>query len=928
MIGRDEQARALVDFAATLREGEPRIALIAGRAGSGKTRLVTEAGARLRERRLRVLGGACLLMSTAGPPYLPLLTALRAGLPAEAPVLAALTGTRRVNRTQLFELIRLAVEGLARRERLILVMEDVHWADRATQDALLYLVGQATSGRWGLIATFRPEGRAAVGTDFVATLERRSALRLSLGTLSVDEVRAQAAAITGVRPSADEASLIYRRSGGIPLLVEEVVAAGTRDVPDHLRAMFLARVSALGEVVADVVGVCAVVDRGCDEDAIARILGRSVRQVREAAVTGVEWDLLIVDDHGYRIRHDLLKEAVYDALPPGHRRDLHGRVAQVLSRTSPQVPAELAHHWQRAGQAEESAEASLVAAASAERAQAPSAAHTHLQRVISLWPLMSDDLRARAGGRDEILRRAAVAAERDGAFADAVALTEERIMLDAGRPLVWERLARYRWQGGDGPGAQAAYEKAVEILPPDAPPEVQAKVLSGQAWFLGVSAQPERAAQLSDRALAAGTGIRDETVRWQVLLSWGIARLDRQEGLTALEEARRVAVSLDAGYEVAISDLWRNVSLRNLGRFRECEAVLTTGIRYVAAHGLGRSVEAALLYMVAELMLELGRWDEAAAAIDANRGRGVQGVPGYFTSGYRARLAAWRGEGDVLAEACAETSALAAAIPQQPLPRAIALLGQAESHLWSGRSEEAVSLAVEALGHAGADPYCRVDALATLVRAEADAAATSRMHGRTYVPELSVDEILRRVREWSLPDHDQICAFMATVRAEVERLNGSRDPSPWSDAVNAWLAGEDPYRLAYARWRLGWALLGRRSGRSGAAEQLELARETASALGAEPLRTAIDDLVKASRLHVGRVPGQVGPPALEAGLTSRELEVLPLLAAGRSNVEIAEILVISPRTVGVHVSRILHKLGASRRTEAADIARRTGLLDR
>jgi DNA-binding CsgD family transcriptional regulator len=328
--------------------------------------------------------------------------------------------------------------------------------------------------------------------------------------------------------------------------------------------------------------------------------------------------------------------------------------------------------------------------------------------------------------------------------------------------------------------------------------------------------------------------------------------------------------------------------------------------------------------MVAELMLELGRWDEAAAAIDANRSRGVEGVPGYFTSGYRARLAAFRGQDEVLAEAFAETSKQAAAIPQQPVPQAIALLARAESYLWSGRSEDAVSAAAAALSLAGADLYCRADALASLARAEADVAAKSRMHGRSYLPEVPAGDILRRAREWSMPDHDQIRAFMATVRAEVDRMNGAREPGPWWDAVNAWSAADDPYRLAYARWRLGWALLGSWSGRTEATKQLELARQTASALGARPLQTAIDHLVTTSRLHIGTPPGS---GAHAAGLTGRELEVLPLLAAGRSNAEIAEILVISPRTVGVHVSRILHKLGATRRTEAADIARRTGLFD-
>jgi DNA-binding CsgD family transcriptional regulator len=168
-------------------------------------------------------------------------------------------------------------------------------------------------------------------------------------------------------------------------------------------------------------------------------------------------------------------------------------------------------------------------------------------------------------------------------------------------------------------------------------------------------------------------------------------------------------------------------------------------------------------------------------------------------------------------------------------------------------------------------------------------------------------------------------AFTLTVRAEAERMEGSREPEAWRTAVEAWTAADDPYWTAYARWRLGWALLRSRTGRADATRELRSAHQAATTLGANPLRAAIEELVAAARLRVGASPAATA--AVDLGLTARELEVLPLLAAGRTNAEIADLLVISPRTVDVHVSRILHKLGASRRTEAADFARRAGLLD-
>jgi DNA-binding CsgD family transcriptional regulator len=352
--------------------------------------------------------------------------------------------------------------------------------------------------------------------------------------------------------------------------------------------------------------------------------------------------------------------------------------------------------------------------------------------------------------------------------------------------------------------------------------------------------------------------------------------------------------------------------------------VLRAGLRYVAAHGLSRSVEAALYYMLAERLIELGRWDEAAAVLEANRGRDVGGIPAYFTTGYRARLAAFRGETEVVAEAAAETFARATEIPQQPLPHAIALLAEIEQSLWSGSPERAVSSAVEALRLSEGDLECAADALAVLARAEADAADQCRLHGQPYTPVVATDDLLRRAHEGDLPAHARVHALTLMVRAEAERMNGTRDPDAWRTAVEAWTAAADPYWAAYARWRLGWALLRSRSGRTEATRELRSAHQAATTLGANPLRAAIEDLVAAARLQVGSSPAAT--LAVDLGLTGRELEVLPLLAAGRTNAEIADLLVISPRTVGVHVSQILHKLGASRRTEAADLARRAGLL--
>jgi hypothetical protein len=507
MVGRDAELAALSEFLVGLREREPGVALVYGRAGMGKTRLISEAARRWRGA-ARVLVGGCL---PEGPPYTPLVAALHPALPPAAPVARMLVGGQTATRSELFDALGASLAGLAERSPLILVIEDLHWSDRATRDALAYLVTQAQVGRWGLVATLRYEGPLTRGemATFTDVLERRPVLRVTLEPLDPGQVADQVAGITGTPPSAELAAAIHRRSGGIPLLVEELVAAGDQGLPDHLRGLFLARLHEHGPEVAEVLQVFAVAET-CDELVVAEVLGWDVAAIAPAVRRCVDADLVTADPAGYRFRHDLLREAVYDAVPPGRRRELHGLVAAALVGRSEVDPAALAGHWQRAGVADQAAPAHLAAAERAERLHAPVAAHQHLERVVEAWPTLSPAAQAACGPRDELLRRAALAAERSGAFARAASLTEERLTVATDGPaeqaLRWERLARYRWESGDGSGSRAAYEEAVRILPRDAPAATRAKVVSGLAWHLAATFDYAAARTWSDKAMAACGG--------------------------------------------------------------------------------------------------------------------------------------------------------------------------------------------------------------------------------------------------------------------------------------------------------------------------------------------------------------------------------------------------------------------------------------
>lgn len=932
LVGRDEELDDALTTLRGLSEHRPGVVVVGGPAGIGKTRFVRALADRLRAEGVRVMAGACLDLRAGAVPCVALIAAFRSVDPPAVQVLDALTGEVDMRRSRLFDLLRSTTAALARRRPTVLVVEDVHWSDRITRDALLYLVAMAREGRWALVVTVRDDELAArpAVQEFLDALGRDALLRVTLGGLARHAVAAQIAGIKAAPPAAEYADQVYRRTAGIPLLVEEVLAAeaaGVTGVPDHLRNLFLARVRRLGARPARAVDVVAAAGDRCDERLVAQVLGTSPAAAADALDRAVAANVLTADGTGYRTRHELLREAVYGAVPPARRRRLHSRLATALAAAPRPDPAALAHHWYQADEPSRAAAANLAAAALAERVHAPGELHIYLHRVLEHFAALPADQAEAVGGRAALLARAAEAAYLGGSFARAVELAEECLdwpAAPAELAVRWERLARYAWVSADGAGAQHAHERSVAALPDDAPAGIRTRVLAGYGWYLAMAGRADDARIWTGRALAAGDAGADQLDRCRALIAWGFAHAAEDAGLAALYEARDLAVGCDSGDELGRVHAALHLALRRPGRTAEREQMLRDGFSHAAAHGLDRSYAAVMRYLLAELLLDIGRWDEAEAILDHDFARQVTGLPSLFAHAFRARLAAARGE-RALAMACADrVAAHSADVPQQPYPIAIAWCAQAESCLWDGDAEPALSHAGRATAVA-TDPVCAAQAAAAHARAAADLAEHGRVHGRPGP-------------EWPDPDgdpyrpitdrHPLVPPFAATVRAELSRRDGRRDPGPWREAVAAWDEAPDPYRAAYCRWRLAHALLATRAGRPEARRALDAASTAASRLGARPLLESIGTLAATARIRMGDESPDDGPAgvAAELGLTHRELEIVPFLVAGRTNAEIAQALVISPRTVGVHVSRILRKLGAARRTEAADLARRRGLV--
>jgi DNA-binding SARP family transcriptional activator/DNA-binding GntR family transcriptional regulator len=422
-VGRVDELAELLVLLETASGGDGTAVLIGGRAGIGKSRLVHELGRRARVRGARVLEGRCIQLVGVGLPYLPFVDALRpvAGLPAiEAlagglqelprlvPDLAGAGGSeladsgRIESRLRLFQEVFLVLERLSADRPVVVVLEDLHWADASTLDLLAFLAHGAAKARVLLVGTYRAE---EVG--FGDPLKRlasglvgaRSAVTLELEPFDRDTVRALVAS-TGTAPSEQLVDTIFFRSEGNPLFAKQLLAATSRGdtaLPPALREMLLADVARLNANARSVLRVAAAAGRDAPYELLRAVTPLDELELAEALRQAVDLGLLIPDQAAgtFRFRHALFAEAVYETLLPGEREVLHERIARALAE-EPRLAlggaaaAESAHHWTAARRPTEALAASLQAATEAEKVSGLTEALGHVERVLALWDEVPD----------------------------------------------------------------------------------------------------------------------------------------------------------------------------------------------------------------------------------------------------------------------------------------------------------------------------------------------------------------------------------------------------------------------------------------------------------------------------------------------------------------------------------------------------------
>ncbi len=963
--------------------GRPSFVFVGGESGVGKTRLLREVEARARAHGARVLLGQCLELGGAQIPYAPLVSALRPlarGLAAEsaegpgalpaatrnalAELLPELGGTgRRADEEPSARQGRLFEAMLALLERsgpVLLAIEDLHWADGATRDFITFLVRSAREERLCLVVTYRSDElhRRHPLRPLLAELERSAGVeRLALERFDLGELAEQLEGILQEPAPAALAERLFGRSQGNPLYTEELLAAAEDgdgwQLPETLRDVLLARVERLAPASQTVVRTAAVLDRPITHGLLEAVAGLSPAELMDGAREAVAHQVLVISADGmYGFRHALVGEAVHNDLLPGEDTALHSRIAATLEQhpdllgdlPEATVAAELACHWRAAHELSRSLGASVRAGLAAKRLYAYEEAGRHFERALELWARVPDAEERAGMDRAEALRHAATCAIARGEASRSVALNREALAaLDAGaEPLraaaLHLRLGHSLRQAGAGRESFEAFDRAVELLPPG-PSAERARVLEERARVEMLFGDYTKTLATVTQALEEARAVGAELTEVRALITLGFTRAglgDEAEGLVTMREAyaRAGAIASPADRGRAAANLSELLDLA--GRTEEGLALAREELAEARKRPERTTFDAFLDVQECYLLSRLGRLGEARERLPARIPGEAISYAGIYWRYMRARLALLSGD---LAATRSELAQL------QRLSE-----GAAEPQWIEPRTEIEVELAVRAdrlddaraILQRAAPRILRSDEATRLVRmgwmaerVEADAAGRAHALGEPYEPVL--DALSAALRERAAgARYDEACAWGGMATAELARRrtllgDAPADAGPWDEVARAFDAIALPLPAAYARFRAGEAHV-TAGDRAAAAVPLREAAAIAERTGAALIGEDVAALARRARidlrepaLEAGAAPEPDDSPVARLGLTPRELEVLLLVAEGRTNRVIGETLFMSEKTASVHVSRILAKLGVGGRVEAAAVAHRLGL---
>jgi len=946
--------RELSELCRALEEARRRhgqIVLVSGEAGIGKTRLAQEFAAIAASRTVSVLWGRCV-QGEASPPYWPWAQIIRSF--AERCTVGTL---RRVlgpaashlnlivpqigeqlripsapeietNRFQLFNAVHTFLQRASRQAPMLLILEDLHWADQNSL-LLLELIAQELSGHSVLVvATYRDSEVRPPLTQTFGELARVGVTRVALSGLSAEDTGQLIARISGGRPPPEMVDLVHARTGGNPFFVTEIArlpSVEARAVPDNVRAAIAQRLSRLSPLANQILVVASVIGREFELRVVAAVLsdageGRLLRALDEALQAVLIEPLPRHGDDCYHFKHELIRDAIYDSTSSARRARWHAAILHTLERLHgplvDNVAAELATHAARAELLVGSATLVKYSRMAGEQKVAAHAFEDALPHFERAW-------RARYP----------VPLDAEGAaILFGLGCAQAATALRWNRQEGWSNLRRaidYYLQAGDVGRAVAAATHP-SVLPEgvsgvsDVIEQVLARVPRGstqEGWLrarLGAAVYFEtadygRARAAFDRALEIAAAHRDPALELRTLAyETSVDHFDLRWP-DALSKSRRVlklARRIDDPHSETYARYRAAYVLTHTGRTNE--ATVEVEANLTAAERLGdRGLLTDALFLASTLAHLTGEWREARAHSD----RGLALTPRHLVLLHgRVHLEYETGheqEGGGYLQRLLEAESFAGPYPLSGSFTAMALSQVAALSNRTTGFEPALAAARRILARPTSVPNAVLAARVSRGRWSIH----DRLAGDPEADLEFVDpfESIAPIQWW-----------VVTARVLGALAHAAGQPRRASARFESALAfcRRSGYRpeLAWTCFDYACALLdsGRREDRMKAASLLDEGEQIAENLGMPPLAARIAEFRKRYRVRLDRKP---------AGLTTRELEVLRLIAAGKANKEIAQALFISINTVAIHVAHVLAKSGASNRTEAAAYAARHHLFE-
>ncbi len=992
-IGREGELAELELAAREAAAGRPGLVLLGGDSGVGKTRLIAELEHRLRSapdaETSLVLRGDAVQASDGELPYAALLGALRPLVRARDPVFAALPDATRSQlaallpglqdgpprqppgegegsaRIAMFEALLALLDRLSERTPLVLILEDMHWADRPTLAFVGFLVRSMRSERVLMVLSYRTDElyRRHPLRPLLSELERAEGTRrITLEPFDREELALALADILGAAPEPGLLMRLLERGEGNALYTEELLAAGLdgRGAPPRsLSDAFLGRIERLSADAQRVARALAV-GRALDEPALAAVTGLEDGALREALREAVAEQVLVpVADGTFGFRHALLREVLYDDLLPGERGGLHAAIAGRLEQEAEQSGEDdderlarvvsIAFHHIAAGDQPAALRASVAAADAARCGRAFEQAADLYERALALWPRVSDPEALVCIDHAELLTRSAMTHATLDARPRAETLVREALdELDpdadpARYARVLMRHSAMLWSLNRGDDAVAALMRALSLLATGTPEQAHVRGALARLQFL--RGRFREAKVEADAALRDSTAAGDERALIDLLDTHGMvltALGEIEAGIASMRESIALARRNDEAERLATA--YSNLAdmLLFAGRAPEAMAVAREGLEltpreHVRAHDW-------LTLVLSEVAFACGDWALAERCLSPMPKR-LSGILFMFRMLREAQVALGIGQ-DERASRCLEQ--IAESVAASTEPQWIGVYGALAADLRARRgdldgAQRAVADALDRMEVCTED-IARISRVSLSgIAIEADRAQRARDLGDTAARRDALARArlhLGRLDACAEDGGPQERARAAHGRAEMARARGRAAANAYARAAREWRSIDMPYPAAMATWRRA-ECLAQDGDRDGAKVAAGEALQGARTLGSQWLEREVRGLAERARLPLAAAAGaadgapagrddRAGHPALAAaedpfGLTDRERQVLSLLAEGATNRQIGAALYMAEKTASVHVSRILAKLDVRGRTEAAAVAHRLHL---